>query len=200
MANNIAVTEGAGKTVATTDIGGFQYQNIIVKDGTGVEVNFAADVPVKGTTAADAALTSAPVTVGGRAANALPTAVSNADVVNAMLDLYGRQIIRAAPRELLGKQYTALTNGSVTAIVTADASHKLDLYGLVISNTTASAVDVLIEDVSADVFTITVPADDTRGFMLPVDAAIPQAAVNTAWNATGANGVNITALFVKNGA
>lgn len=203
MANNVSISEGDGdKIVATTDIGGSQYQNIIVADAAGSPVDWTAAVPVNGPTAADAAISAAPVTIGGRAANALPTAVSaNGDVVNAMMDLYGRLIARGALREsILPPQYTSLTNGSTTAIVTANATNKLDLYGLIVANTTGAVVDVLIEDGSTDVTTITVPADDTRGFMLSVDSAIPQNAVNTAWNATGANGVNITALAVKQGA
>lgn len=44
MANNIAVTEGSGKTVATEDIGSAQYQKIKIFDGnasgtTGMDVN-----------------------------------------------------------------------------------------------------------------------------------------------------------------
>lgn len=99
-----------------------------------------------------------------------------------------------------GDQYTALTDGTATTIVTADADNKLDLYGLIISNTSAAAVDVLIEDGTTDRGTITVPADDVRGFTLPPGAGLKQAAVNTAWKATGAAGVNITALYTKAGA
>lgn len=51
MSDNIAVTEGAGKTVRTDDVGGFQYQ--IVKmavggDGVGTDVSPAAPFPVGG--------------------------------------------------------------------------------------------------------------------------------------------------------
>jgi microcompartment protein CcmK/EutM len=46
MADNIDVTPGTGKTVATTDIGGAQFQNVIVTDDAGAPVDFSAAVPV----------------------------------------------------------------------------------------------------------------------------------------------------------
>lgn len=48
MANNIDVTPGTGKTVATTEVGGFQYQNVIIADTSGTAVNFGAPVPLIG--------------------------------------------------------------------------------------------------------------------------------------------------------
>ena len=46
MANNIDVTPGTGKTVATTDVGGFQYQNVILVDSSAVPIDFSAASPV----------------------------------------------------------------------------------------------------------------------------------------------------------
>ena len=53
MADNIDVTPGSGKTVATTEIGGFQYQKIIAADpNTGTAVDVTATVNVAQDTAA----------------------------------------------------------------------------------------------------------------------------------------------------
>jgi hypothetical protein len=56
MANNVAVTEGAGKTIATTDVGGFQIQKVNVANTAGTVID-----PVAAGSAAMAA--SIPVTV-----------------------------------------------------------------------------------------------------------------------------------------
>lgn len=80
MANNVAVTEGSGKTIATTDVGGFQIQKIHVSNAAGTVVDpvaagsaaMAAAVPV--TIATDdtqhAAMLAA---MGGRSVQVVPT-------------------------------------------------------------------------------------------------------------------------------
>jgi hypothetical protein len=48
---------------------------------------------------------------------------------------------------------------------------------------------------------IYVPANDTRGFMLEVGSAIPQASANNNWTATVSSAVTaieVTAMYVKN--
>lgn len=60
---------------------------------TGEPLDSSAPAPVMGSTAADAAIANPPLTVGGRAATTNPTAVSNGDVVNAMYDTQGRQVV-----------------------------------------------------------------------------------------------------------
>jgi len=42
MANNIDVTPGTGKTVKTTEVGGFQIQHIVNSTAAGVEVDFTS--------------------------------------------------------------------------------------------------------------------------------------------------------------
>lgn len=50
MADNVAVTEGSGKTVATDDVGGVQYQRIKMDMGAdGVSVPVVGALPVGGT-------------------------------------------------------------------------------------------------------------------------------------------------------
>lgn len=62
---------------------------------------------VEGPTASDSPVAASPVTVGGRASVAVPTAVSaDNDVVNAWMDRLGSQIVRS-PGEVAGWTYAA---------------------------------------------------------------------------------------------
>lgn len=145
-----------------------------------------------------------PVKVGGVGKTANPTAVTDGQRVNAIFDKLGKQIVVGAIRDLKGMQATTITSSTTeTTIVTAVASTFLDLYGLVITNTSATVTKVTIKDSTAGttraVFEI--PATETRGFMVPVDSALPQATVNTAWTATcgtSVASVEIAAYYVKN--
>lgn len=262
MADNIAVTEGSGKTVATDDISGIQYQRVKVvlgadgvNDGdvsssnalpvsaaslplptgastaakqpalgtagtpssdvitiqgvssmTAVKVdNSAVTQPVAGTTASGSSLSSNPVTVGGRGSTALPTAVSDGQVVNTLMSKTGKIITRNVLYENLGNQQTTITSStSETTIVTADATYKLMLYGLVLTNTSASATKVTIKDATSGTtrFVFQVPATETRGFMLPPDCGHKQATANNNWTATCGTSVaslEVTALYAQEG-
>jgi hypothetical protein len=96
MADNIGVTPGAGATVATDDIGGVHYQFNKLVDGT---LNSTTPIPgdgsglsVQGQVAADAAVAGRPVVTGGRASDAVPTAMSaDGDSVHAWFDRRGAQ-------------------------------------------------------------------------------------------------------------
>jgi len=125
------------------------------------------------------------------------------DYTQISTDLKGRVMVGSAPRNLKLNQVTTITaSAAETTIVTAVASTFLDLYGLIVTNTSATAVTVALKDASAGAtrLNIAVPAGDTRGFMLPIDAAIKQTAVNNNWTATtqSVTSVIITALTVSN--
>lgn len=166
-------------------------------------VSIAATVATAGPTAAASALTANPLTIGGRAATANPTAATDGNVVNASLDKVGRQLVRTAIRTLKGMQQTQLSASTTeTTIVTAVASEFHDLYGLILANTGASATKVSIRDDTAGTVraVIQVPAGETRGFMLPADAGLPQTAVNKNWTAqcgTSTTALEVTAMFTK---
>lgn len=106
-------------------------------------------------------------------------------------------------RNRIVPQKTTITNTSETTIVTADANYYLDLYFIVISNTSATAVNVTIKDATAGTtrFIIPVPAGDMKGFVIPSADAYPQAAKNNNWTATcsgSVSSVEITAKCIKN--
>ncbi len=92
------------------------------------------------------------------------------------------------------KKATTITSTTAeTTIVTADASFKLDLYGLYISNKSATAVQVLIKDATGagtNNFTIHVPAGDMRGFTTTPEAGVPQTTANNNWTATSSAAVD----------
>lgn len=167
--------------------------------------NAASDgASVSGDVAHDSADAGEPVKVGGKALTAEPTAVAANDRVNAMFDIYGHQITRGALREMKGSQMTTITSSvSETTVVTADATYKLDVYGVIVTNTSATPTEVTFKDSTGGTsrFMISVPANDMRGFMLPIGDGHIQTAANNNWTATCADSVAsvvITVLFVKN--
>lgn len=167
--------------------------------------NAASDgASVSGDVAHDAADAGEPVKIGGKALTAQPTAVAANDRVNAMFDIYGRQVALGTLREMKGNQITTITSSTAeTTVVTADATYKLDVYAVFVTNTSATATEVSFKDSTAGTtrFTLSVPANDMRGFCLPVDAGHLQGSANNNWTATCADSVAsiiITVLFVKN--
>lgn len=145
-----------------------------------------------------------PVKIGGVARTANPTAVTDGQRVDATFDKLGKQVVVGSIRALKGVQQTTITSStSETTIVTAIASTFADLYGLIITNTSATVTKVTIKDATAGTTraVLEVPPTDTRGFMLPESGAIPQAVVNNNWTATCGTSVasiEITALYVQN--
>jgi hypothetical protein len=158
-----------------------------------------------GTAAIDAAISGNPVLQAGRASSARPTAMSaDNDAQAPWLDRHGANIVElAAPRGLKDQQKTTITSStSETTIVTAVASVFMDLHGLVITNTSATACNVTIKDATAGTtrFIFAVPAASTVGFMLPSSDAHKQAVVNNNWTATcsaSVASIEITALTVR---
>lgn len=161
-------------------------------------------VTVGGDVAHDGADSGSPVKCGGQARTTNPTAVVDADRVNFIADKLGKQIVVGAIRDLKGVTQTSISaSTSETTIIAAVASTFMDLYGLILANTGATTTKVTIKDATAGTTraVIEVPTLETRGFMLPVDSAIPQATVNNNWTATCASSttaLEVTALWVKN--
>jgi len=160
---------------------------------------------VVGGTAADAALGSQePVTIGGLAKTASPTAVADGDAVNALFDKFGRSISRGALRELMATVTTTITSSTAeTTIVAAVASTFNDIYRIQITNTSASQTTVTIRDGTAGTtrWVYVLNAGDTKGFSAPVDSFTKQTAVNTNWTAqcsASVAGVVIAVDYVQN--
>ena len=210
--SKISTTEGSGVNIAThsfsEDAVTKQLQRVVPTTSAGAEittqaVSLATNTP-SGPTASGASLTANPLTVGGLAKTANPTAVTDGQVVNQLHDKLGKQVVVGALRELKDRQATTITSStSETTVVTAISGVFADIYGCIIANTSATATTVSFKDATAGTtrFTIYVPAGDTRGFMLPADSAFIQTTANNNWTATCGTSVAsivITALYVKN--
>lgn len=159
---------------------------------------------VGGVTAAAATATGNPVRTGAIGKTANPTAVTDGQVANIITDKLGKQVVVGSIRDLKVNQITTITASTAeTTVVTAVASTFVDVYGVVVVNSSATATNVSFKDSTAGTtrFNVYVPAGETRGFMLPESAAFAQTAVNSNWTATSSASVTsliITMLGVKN--
>ncbi len=185
----------AGQTIAVTNAGTFA-----VTQATAANLNATVVGVWEGATGS--AVPASGVYNGLIAATANPAAASAGNLVGAMADKLGRQVVVIGQvRDLKANTHTALSSGSETTVVAQVASTFLDVYGCIAANTTGSAVTLVFKDSTSGTtqFTLYVPANDTRGFMLPSSDGFKQGTVNTNWTCTGgASGVDITMLYVKN--
>lgn len=187
----------SGSTTAVTQATAANLNATVVGTGT-----FA--VQSSGGTASGSSLTANPLTAGGLGKTANPTAITDGQVVNSLHDKLGKQVVVGSIRDLKGNQFTTITaSTSETTVVTAVASTFLDVYGVIVENTSATASKVTFKDSTTGTtqFEIYVPAGDTRGFMLNESAAFKQTTVNNNWTATCGTSVSsivISMLYVKN--
>lgn len=179
--------------------------------GTGTfSVQTSADVPGTGATnlgkAEDAAHTTGDTGVfalGVRNDTLADTTNTNADYSQVSTDIKGRMMTAGAPRSLKGTAQVSLgATTSETTIIAATASTFHDVYGLILANTGATTTKVSIRDDTAGTVRaiIEVPTLETRGFMLPVDSALPQTAVNKNWTAqcgSATTALEVTAFYVS---
>ena len=198
IADGADVTQGAIADVkvtgdnsgtASAKLRGFNYLWSLVIDtvNSWVKVSIQnASLAVTGDVAHDAADSGNPVKIGGKAASADPTAVANADRVNALFDLIGRLV--SAPycipeNTVSGAITTAMTGTTSTSLVAAPgAGLRNYITTLIISNAHASVgTDVVIQDGSGGTTLLTIPAAAVYGgavINLPVPLRQPTA--NTA--------------------
>lgn len=145
-----------------------------------------------------------PHKIGAVAHTAAPTAVTDGQRVNLIADKVGKLVTVGSIRDLKVCTHTTITSStSETTILAQVASTFLDLYGLILANSSATATVVTIKDATGGTIraVITVPAGETRGFMLPESGGIPQTTVNNNWSATSSQSISsleVTALAVKN--
>lgn len=151
MADNVAYTAGSGTTVATDEVGGVHYQRTKIvwgTDGTCTDASAGNPLPVvqtgthtvvagncAGDVAHDAADSGNPVKVGVKAANALPTAVANADRANVLGDLWGRVMVtHIDPAQQKHAAFNATTQQTGTDVVTPTSGKKLAITSVVVSS------------------------------------------------------------------
>ena len=166
-------------------------------------VDTLSEAFVQGDTAHDSVDAGAPLKIGGKARTTNPTAVANADRVNAIFDDLGRLVVVLNHvRDLIAHQHTQIaSSSSETTIVSAVASTFLDLTSLVITNQTATAVNVTIKDATAGTTRMIIALAANGGAVMNFPVPVTQAAVNNNWTATlssAAVTVNFFTQFVKN--
>jgi hypothetical protein len=120
------------------------------------------------------------------------------------VDKVGRLLAVGALRTLKGVQKTSISTTTETTVVTAGAAGVFnDVYAIVVTNKSATAVFVDFRDATAGTvrMTLAAPAGDTRGFTVPVDSAMVQAAAASNWTATlsgAASSIEISMLYTSN--
>lgn len=153
----------------------------------------------------DAVDAGEPVKVGGQARTTNPTAVADADRVNATFDDLGRQVITPYQvRDLISTASVTTTTGIETTLLAAVAGVFLDCVQVVCANTSDAVVDVDFRAVTAGSveFSITVPADSTSGFIPTVPW--PQGNTGNNWTMDVAGSdvsgtsVSVNAIFIRN--
>lgn len=129
---------------------------------------------------------------------------ANGDYTQVSTDIKGRVLTSYVPRSLkIQGQLTLTSTTAETTVLAAIASTFQDVYGCIAANTSATACEVTFRNTTAGsvVFTVYVPAGETRGFMLPSESAYTQANINTNWTAqcgTSVASIKISLLAVKN--
>lgn len=143
-----------------------------------------------------------PVKIGLQARRTNPTAVQDADRVNALADDVGRQLIWPYQvRDLAATAQATLSNGASTALLAAGGSGVFhDLMHITMANNSTVAASVTLKDDGTVAKTFQVPASST----IAIDFTYPllQGTANGGWNAdmediTGTT-VTVDATFIKN--
>lgn len=143
---------------------------------------------------------------GARGTTALPTAVTDGQMVGAMADKFGRQVaVLGTVRDLRASQTTTISASTAeTTIVTAGAAGIFnDLVMLIVSNTSAATntrIDFRDATAGSVIFSLQAPGNQTVGFSVP-GTSIPQTAAANNWTATCATSttdIRIWAVYEKN--
>lgn len=191
----------------TTDSSGRLHVNVgnTVTVGSHAVTNAGTfAVQAEGDVAHDAVDSGNPLKVGGKARTTNPTAVADADRVDATFDDVGRQIVKLdAPRDLQVTQHTTITTStSETTVLTAGAAGVFhDVTSIILTNTSATATTATIKDATAGTtrLVIEIPANDTRG--VSFSHPLIQAVAANNWTVTSDQSITsleVTVNAVKN--
>lgn len=207
---NVAQINGITTLMGNGTTGTGSQRVTIASDNTAFSVNIASQIPGTAATnlgkAEDAGHTTGDTGVfslGVRNDTLADTTNTTADYSQLSTDIKGRVMVAGAPRTLKGFTQTQISaSTSETTIIAATASTFHDVYGIILANTGATTTKVSLRDDTAGTvrIIIEVPTLETRGFMLPVDSAFPQTAVNKNWTAqcgSSTAALEVTAFYVS---
>jgi len=194
VTGTVTVTQGTAGNLNAT----------VVQSGTWTVQQGTPPWQMQGDVGAGSADSGFPIKIGGFAKTTNPSAVSDGQRQNALFDKQGKLIVNGALRQLKGKQKTSITTTTETTVVTAGGAGVFnDVYAVVVTNKSATTVFVDFKDSTGGTtqLTLSAPANDTRGFTVPVDSAIPQTTAANNWTATlsaPVTSIEITVLYVSN--
>lgn len=205
VVDGAVVTLGAkadAKSTAT-DTTAITIMQVLKQISASVQAPPSQNVVAAGDVAHDAADSGNPVKIGGKARTTNPTAVSDADRVDATFDTAGRMVVvNNQCRELMAYQTTTITSSTAsTTIVTAIASTFCDITGIQITNSSATATLFTIRDSSGGTIRWSNQIPATSGIVIPIITPWPQATVNTAWVGTCGSSVasiQVSVQYAKN--
>ena len=180
--------------------------DVYVDPTTLLPINPASTVPVAGADAHGAVAANNPFGIAGLSVDALPTPVTVGQLAKMLSDKFGRQITRTNPREnIVPATITINASTSAADLFAAGGSGIfLDLCFVLITNTSATATELILKDAAAGTtrIVLSAPANDTRGYAIAGDMGWPQNTANSKWTATLADNIAsdifISALAVKN--
>jgi hypothetical protein len=204
VSGTVTAAQGTAANLNATVVGTGTFAVQAAQSGTWTVQQGTPPWTVNGDTASGTTDANNPVKIGGVARTANPTAVTAGQRVNSTFDKLGKQVVIGALREVKGVQKTSITTTAETTVVTAGAAGVFnDVYAIVVTNKSATAVFVDFKDATAGTtrMTLAAPAGDTRGFTVPVDSAMVQAVAANNWTATlsgAATSIEITMLYVSN--
>lgn len=165
---------------------------------------FAVQAASAGDVAHDAVDSGNPIKIGGQARTTNPTAVADADRVNAMFDKVGRHVtILGHVRELTGSQNTTITSSTAeTTIVTAGGAGVFnDIVKLVFTNSSATASTVTLKDSTGGTTRAVWRVLANSALDIPFFVPLAQGSANANWTLTCGTSVAsiiVMAQFVKN--
>jgi len=159
----------------------------------------ASAFQTQGEVAHDAADANNPQKIGGQARITNPTAVADADRVNAIFDDVGRQIvILNQVRDLVAKNKITLSTTTETTLLAAGAAGVFhDVTLIVITNSSATAVRVDIRDATAGTTVLEVAIAANGGAVIPFPTPLPQAAAANNWTAQLSAAVTDVRIFIQ---
>jgi hypothetical protein len=186
---DVTINNGSGAGAVNIQDGG----NSITVDGA---VSAAGDV------AHDSADSGNPVKIGAVARTSHPSAVSDADRVNAYADDLGRLVVQPfVPRDLLTHNQITLTDTTETTLIGAGGSGVFrDLVWLFMTNTSATQVRVDIRDSTSGTVRLSIAlAVSGGGANVTIPIQLTQGTANNNWTAQlsgSVSSVYITAISI----
>ena len=181
QATNAASVSSCG--LASLTVGLFYPVEI---DTTGrLCTSFTGTVTVQGAAATGSSVSGNPLLDGGRAATALPTAVTDGQAAPLMITKYGALVDKLySPPDLDLQGYASTTGGLATTIIAAQGgSLKTKIVAVQCYNTSATTITVAFTDSAST--TIVVPAGSGNNPVYPIPLST---AANTAFQFTASTG------------